>query len=207
MDHDPEADDILLNSDDETLRILGYGMATDAFTYDELSDAARLNGQNPVNDTLRDLERRGHVARNGDGTYHLAGGRFNGPRQREDGLDVLAARGTDSAVYRHVCDLLAAAPADTEAAVPAAYLDEEFPDRDWRQALSPFVMAGALRRRNCYGDDTPRLEPDGAAPAEDPVTVYQAGDPVYHRAAEAVLHATAPDDEMPGVEEMEAARP
>lgn len=195
-DNNPGINRILLDSDDPSLRILGYGIAEDSFDYDELVDGARLNGESPIDDSLTELERRGHITKNGDGTYHVPRDRFNGVRARNDALELVEERIDDGAVYWHVVDALEGAG---DAAVPAAYLDETFPDRDWRVELSPFVMAHALRRPNYYeGDELPGLVPDGAAESVDdgyPVEVYEFGDPVYRRAAEEIITATAPEEE------------
>ncbi|MFB6295090.1 MAG: hypothetical protein ABEI97_04985 [Candidatus Nanohaloarchaea archaeon] len=196
-DTDPGIDRILLHSDDPSLRILGYGMAEGSFHYDELVDGARLNGESAVDDSLTVLQRRGHVRKNGDGGYHLPRDRFNGPRARHDALELVRDRIDDGAVYRHVADALDGAGA---AAVPAAYLDDAFPDRDWRVELSPFVMAHALRRPNYYSAaELPELVPDGAADHVDgdyPVEVYEFGDPIYRRAAEEVITETAPAEAL-----------
>jgi len=197
IDDNPGINRILLHSDDPSLRILGYGMRADSFDYDALVDAARLNGESPIDDSLTELERRGHVRKSGDGTYHIPHDRFNGVRARNNALELVEDRVDDGDVYWHVADALESSEGDT--AVPTAYLDETFPDRDWAVELSPFVMAHALRRPNHYSaDELPRMVPDGAVDHVDeeyPVEVYEFGDPVYRRAAEEVITETAPDEQ------------
>lgn len=205
--HDPGIGRILLDSDSPSVRILGYALAHDDITYDALREGAVLNGENPVEDSLHRMERGGYLVRNGDGSYHFPRDRFIGIRSRNEGLEILRGRlDGDMDVYDHVDVVL---EDDPDAAVPAPYLDERFPDTDWRLELSPFVMAGALRRRNHYdADDLPRLVPgDAAAPGSDadlPLQVYARGDPVYRQAAAEIVAAGLPDD---GAERADAARP
>ncbi|MDY6761701.1 MAG: hypothetical protein SVY41_01505 [Candidatus Nanohaloarchaea archaeon] len=190
-DNDPGIDSILLHSDDPSLRILGYGLRENSFHYDDLVDGARLNGETPIDDSLTALERRGHVTRNGDGSYHIPRDRFNGSRARNNALELVRERTDDATVYRHVTAALDSV--DGDAAVPAAYLDATFPDREWRVELSPFVMAHALHRPTYYArENLPPVVPHGAAESdlEYPVEVYELGDPIYRRAAEEIITAT-----------------